>query len=171
MVGVLGTPHQNFVLVRGRLNLVYLNSLREFPGNDIKSFPFIVFSGCWELNPVYLLPKQTYYRYTTARENDEPQSRRLSACPVQFNGVELVGIYDTPITFLLYIIFRLFSSQKRSDDNRSVLLFLGLLFLLRHCRVRVNQSISIKPIRTGDSQVFSCRLQTILDFSWRTRAA
>src|SRR3989338_8370241 len=50
-------------------------------GNDIKSLPFIVFSGCWELNPVYLLPKQMYYRYTTARENDEPQSRRLSACP------------------------------------------------------------------------------------------
>ena len=24
-------------------------------------------SGRWELNPVYLLPKQAYYRYTTAR--------------------------------------------------------------------------------------------------------
>ena len=24
-------------------------------------------SGCWESNPVYLLPKQAYYRYTTAR--------------------------------------------------------------------------------------------------------
>lgn len=24
-------------------------------------------SGCWESNPVYLLPKETYYRYTTAR--------------------------------------------------------------------------------------------------------
>ena len=25
------------------------------------------YSGRWESNPVYLLPKQTYYRYTTAR--------------------------------------------------------------------------------------------------------
>jgi hypothetical protein len=24
-------------------------------------------SGCWELNPVYMLPKHAYYRYTTAR--------------------------------------------------------------------------------------------------------
>ncbi len=24
-------------------------------------------SGCWESNPVSLLPKQVYYRYTTAR--------------------------------------------------------------------------------------------------------
>ena len=27
----------------------------------------LVTSGRWESNPVYLLPKQAYYRYTTAR--------------------------------------------------------------------------------------------------------
>lgn len=28
---------------------------------------FFVWSGCWELNPVFILPKDTYYRYTTPR--------------------------------------------------------------------------------------------------------
>src|SRR3989338_1309750 len=28
---------------------------------------WIFFSGCWELNPVYVLPKHAYYQYTTPR--------------------------------------------------------------------------------------------------------
>jgi hypothetical protein len=33
-------------------------------------------SGCRELNPVYLLPKQAYYRYTTSRQHHRLQGAR-----------------------------------------------------------------------------------------------
>ena len=33
----------------------------------IRGSPLPMLSGCRELNPVYLLPKQAYYRYTTSR--------------------------------------------------------------------------------------------------------
>ena len=42
---------------------------------DSEAPPLAVFfylqSGRWELNPVYLYPKQAYYRYTTARRKTE----------------------------------------------------------------------------------------------------
>jgi hypothetical protein len=35
----------------------------------ILNFDFLIFmSGCWELNPVNMLPKHAYYRYTTPRK-------------------------------------------------------------------------------------------------------
>jgi site-specific DNA recombinase len=37
------------------------------PAVSEKNNECLTWSGCWESNPVYLLPKQTYYRYTTAR--------------------------------------------------------------------------------------------------------
>ena len=56
----------------GRVVTQYLLHLRSVlyirAGALSTSFTFVQ-SGCWELNPVYLLPKQAYYRYTTARNN------------------------------------------------------------------------------------------------------
>lgn len=44
------------------------NSEQSEPANFEKNLECLSWSGCWESNPVYLLPKQTYYRYTTARK-------------------------------------------------------------------------------------------------------
>jgi uncharacterized Rmd1/YagE family protein len=38
-------------------------------------------SGCWESNPVFTHPKRTYYRYTTARNEEQNDYILYSFCP------------------------------------------------------------------------------------------
>ena len=42
---------------------------------DCQTIPL---SGCRELNPVYLLPKQAYYRYTTSRQQHRHQNKHTA---------------------------------------------------------------------------------------------
>jgi hypothetical protein len=69
MVGMVGVeptrPFGHTILSRARLPVPphTLRLLLDF----ILPILFFANSGCRELNPVYLLPKQVYYRYTTPR--------------------------------------------------------------------------------------------------------
>ena len=38
----------------------------------------IVLSGCWESNPVYTNPNRAYYRYTTARREEQNENATYS---------------------------------------------------------------------------------------------
>ena len=50
-------------------------------------FVIFVYSGRWESNPIYLLPKQAYCRYTTARSDFIYVSRRM-------NFMDSMGFHD-----------------------------------------------------------------------------
>ena len=41
---------------------------RSHEATSSENLTCLEWSGCWELNPVYVLPKHVYYRYTTARQ-------------------------------------------------------------------------------------------------------